>query len=671
MQPVNVGDEEPALRQVRRKKHFVASLSIGGVLLILTLNLIVLIVMVWQNYGEQIALPANFPWQTIVLASETPTPTMTVVPPTITPSLTPSPSASTGGGEMFALTPIDWQEGIVFLSIQDGLYSHLFAYQPESNQDELNLPLTRLTAGAWDDITPKVSPDGKSLMFSSNRDGFWDLYRLDLITGAVSRVTNTQTFDESPALSPDGKWVVFDSYVDDNLEIFIAGISEADKTVMRLTNNTIADYEPDWSPRGRQIAFTSTRNGKSEIWIADLDKPSENRFSLVSKPEDAMAHHPAWSPDGRFLAWAGVDLYGYHRIYVWDADKGEDDVVVVGSGDYPCWSPDGKTLMTVLETPQDYQITAYRVDHGGLVLLPPLQLLGRVYGITWGAVEFSPFKFSDKQLTPTPLWEPRLSSGQVLPGNRHQVVSLIDVEAPHPQLHDLVDESFVALRAQLVERTGWDLLSKLENAYIPLTVSLEPGMREDWLYTGRAFRFTPLPIHAGWMVVVREDFGADTYWRVYVRTRYQDGSQGKPLHEIPWNFDARYQVDPKAYEAGGDYYQFLPKGYWLDLTELARVYRWERLPALIRWRSSYSSTRFNEFVLRDGLDWEDAILEIYPPEVLLTPTQIPTPTITPTPRPQWYRSPTPTRTAPVVTESSTETTIHLTPTATASVTPLP
>src|SRR5664280_1468213 len=69
-------------------------------------------------------------------------------------------------------------QGVFFLSIADGGYFHLFAYSPQT------LPLTRLTTGAWDDITPAISPDGHWLAFSSHRNGYWDLYRLDLLGGS-------------------------------------------------------------------------------------------------------------------------------------------------------------------------------------------------------------------------------------------------------------------------------------------------------------------------------------------------------------------------------------------------------------------------------------------------------------------------------------------------------
>jgi hypothetical protein len=225
------------------------------------------------------------------------------------------------------------------------------------------------------------------------------------------------------------------------------------------------------------------------------------------------------------------------------------------------------------------------------------------------------------------------------------VVPLDGVDAPYPMLQDQVDESFRSLRDRVSSEAGWDFLADLEQAYLPLTSPLGPGMQDDWLYTARAFRFNTSPVNAGWVVVERQDFGSQTYWRIYLRTLYQDGSQGSPLKSRPWDFNTRYSGDPIAYEHGGSFINPIPPGYWLDFTRLALSYGWERLPALTSWLTAFSSARYNEFVLRNGLDWFSAMLEIYPREALNTPTPVssPTPTATasdtPTPTLTYTRTP--------------------------------
>jgi TolB protein len=147
-------------------------------------------------------------------------------------------------------------------------------------------------------------------------------------------------------------------------------------------------------------------------------------------------------------------------------------------------------------------------------------------------------------------------------------------------------------------------------------------MGDDWLYTGRAIAIDNTPIGAGWLVVVREDFGGETYWRVYLRPIYQDGSAGVPLHDLPWDFDSRYNGDTDIYEQGGVTYGSTPAGYWIDFTERVQAYGWERLPALNTWRASHPAARFNEFLSAVTLTGNQPCWEIYPPEALITPSPV-------------------------------------------------
>lgn len=562
--------------------------------------------------------------------------------PTSSPELqvTPTPESTIRFQLQIAPTsalPSPLNQGMLVLSISEGGYSHLFAYQP------MSLPLTRLTDGAWDDITPALSPDGKYLAFASNRSDVWDLYLLELSSGKLTRLTDTSAYDASPAWSPDGQYLVYESYCTggaspaDNLEIMLQPVFEPTAPVP-LSDNPAADFSPAWSPKGRQIAFISDRTGEREVWIADLDQVGEERFTNLSQSPASSEAHPAWSPDGERLAWAS-NLDGAQNLSVWSQDNGRQ---YIGSGSWPVWSPAGNALFTTLSDPNLTYLTAY--NHPNPILaFPPLAMPGEISGISWGEAslpEALPGSLASAALsTPVPDWQAALAPAEGLPANRQQLVSLEGIQAPYPKLHDLVDESFLALRNRIGMEAGWDFLSVLENAFVPITVPLPPGMGNDWLYTGRGIAFNPAPLYAGWVAIIPEQFGGETYWRVYLRARQQDGTQGTPLFDRPWEFATRYSGDPASYENGGSLAQEIPSGYWIDFTVLATAYNWERLPALSTWQAVYTAARFNEFVLREGLDWQTAMLELYPPEALMTPTVAAPPTLTPTPTPRWTASP--------------------------------
>jgi TolB protein len=649
----------------------------SSALLLLAVNVLVWVLLLFPTLQKR--------FQGISLRSS-PTPTATQSPlttlpysPTLTPTveeplpitasftpLPPSPATPTPLPPS-PIPTITLKEGLLFLSLREGNYYHLFAYQPE------DMPFTRLTSGPWDDITPALSPDGERLAFASNRNGYWDLYTLKLTDGTVTRLTDTLEYEAAPSWSPDGIWIVYESYIEENLEILICSTTE-EMDPIRLTDNAATDYSPAWSPQaGRKIAFVSTRSGDADIWIADLDQPDETRFVNVSQDALVKESNPAWSPDGSLLAWSAV-RDGYHNLVVWDSNHPAEALRLLGSGDQPVWSPDGNTLLALLSAPNQVYFTAYRLSTPGLAVAP-MNLPGAVDGIVWGNALLPrplPAVFRESVLiTPAPLWTPIATptpGGTETPVviDRQNLVALpVGVQAPYPMLAEGVDGSFLALRNRLTIALGWDFLSTLDNAYIPLTTRLDPGMGADWLYTGRAIAVTTLPANAGWMVIVREDLGPDIYWRVYLRARFQDGSAGRPLHDQPWDFNARSSGDTAAYEKGGDLFPVVPPGYWIDFTQLAAAYGWERLPALSTWRAAYTAARFNEFIHTDSMDWRTAMLELYPPEALVTPTQVVPPTITPTRTPRWYQTPTPTRTLtprPTLTPITPTPTDTLTPT---------
>lgn len=521
--------------------------------------------------------------------------------------------------------------GTIFIAIKEGGYHKIFAYHPQ------NLPFTRLMSGPWDDTDPSYNSDGSKIAFSSNRDGHWNIYTLNLTNGQVAQVTNTLEYVGSPSWSPDGKWMTYEAYTggnSENLEIFIQQVSENESNSqdpIRLTNNSYTDHSPVWSPNGRLIAFVSNRSGEDEIWTADLDKVDQ-RFQNISQSPTSADQHPSWSSEGTSLAWSSLKN-GYQHIYIKTlSSSGEStDVQYIGSGNRPIWNSNATVIYSTLETPNQMYISGYSVRETGLAL-SPISLIGTVSGLSWGSINLErplpEFIQQAAHITPTPRWHTLITPAAPSSGGRKNVVELNNLEAPYPFLNDGVDESFNTLRSAISSKIGWDFLSSLENAYVPLTAPLSPGMQSDWLYTGRAFAFNRAAVKAGWVILTREDFGSSTYWRIFLRTRLQDGSQGTALHHLPWNFDARYTGNPIYYEEGGALEKKVPSGYWVDFTQLAADFGWERLPALTTWRSSYSASRFNEFIRSDGLDWHSAMLEIYPPEAITTPIPNQSPTST-------------------------------------------
>jgi len=199
--------------------------------------------------------------------------------------------------------------------------------------------VTNLTNNSGKDSYPAWSPDGRSIAFTSNRDGNDDIHVMNADGTGVTRLTNS-TFNYWSAWSPDGGRIAYgSSYGGGNYEIHVMN---ADGTgVTRLTNHSAGDTSPAWSPDGRRIAFTSSRDGNLEIYVMNADGTGVTRLTNHS----AEAGSPTWSPDGRRIAFVS-ERDGNDEIYVMNADgTGVTRLTNHSAEDgSPTWSSDGRRI---------------------------------------------------------------------------------------------------------------------------------------------------------------------------------------------------------------------------------------------------------------------------------------------------------------------------------------
>jgi TolB protein len=140
----------------------------------------------------------------------------------------------------------------------------------------------------------------------------------------------------------------------------------------------------------------------------------------------------------------------------------------------------------------------------------------------------------------------------------------------------------------------------------------------SWHKSGRAVD-TRLTLPSGGretIVLVREDVNAEVHWRVYLRAAKQDGSQGEPLKAAPWNISVNARANLAPGEGGLE--DPIEYGYFVDFTDLARQYGWNRISAHddvdFDWRNNREALEYWHFQKEDGLNWWQAMQEVYPAE---------------------------------------------------------
>ncbi len=510
----------------------------------------------------------------------------------------------------------------LFISFYKDHENHIYAFIPGENR------YIRLFNSPYEESDPALNQDADKLAYTAKKNGYWDIYVYDFSTRQETRITDTAAYDGTPSWSPDGEFLAYSSFLDGNLNIYIQAIDDLNTPPIQLTENLSADFSPAWSPSGREIAFVSDRSGSQEIWIAQLNTVVD-RFTNISNRPDFQDTNPAWIPETEQIIWSG-EKEGYQQILQTNITQFPLEYYGLSLGKFAQIL--NEYLITVHENANQAFLSIQKIQTKQYLSFP-MEIPGSVNGLQVTALSQVPSSLME-DLQNNPFLETQRSHSlqETTSPNRlarENINPLVNVNAPYPYLNEAAISAFDELRINTATLIGWDFLSDLEEAYLPLTNPAAPDLQENWSYTGRAFKYNPLTLYADLAVVVKEEHDGSTYWRTYLKARYQDGSQGKPLMQTPWNLDARYQNDPKAYEAGG-YTDTIPDGYWLDFTQIAQDHHWDRLAALQHWRQYFNGALFNQFVYTDGLDWYQAMRQIYPIESIKSPTPIPSLTATPT-----------------------------------------
>lgn len=226
---------------------------------------------------------------------------------------------------------------IVFTSDRDGDYE-IYVMAADGSS------LARLTNDPAADFTPAISPDGTKIAFASGRDGPRDLFLMDAGGEHVINLTNTpDALEDSPVWSPDGSQIAYHRQnLTGDFHTYIMNADGTDQAPFELLGN---GFEPTWSPDGGRIAF---RGGRSEgpagptIFVVNVDGTG----LLELTPDAPWNGGPVWSPDGSRLAFERTLDSGFDELFVMRPDGSEPVRLTTDPGQdlHAAWAPDGTKL---------------------------------------------------------------------------------------------------------------------------------------------------------------------------------------------------------------------------------------------------------------------------------------------------------------------------------------
>lgn len=203
----------------------------------------------------------------------------------------------------------------------------------------------QLTRAQGEEIQPSLSPNGDQFLYASRASGNWDIYLQRSGGNNPINLTKSSNADDfQPAYSPDGARIAFRSERDGG------GLYVMDSTGENPRRVASAGYFPAWAPDNRRIAFCdetfedANRRGfsNSRITILDLESGQSRR---IEQTGDAV--QPQWSPDGRLLAYWGLNGGGQRIVYTVALDGKQPPRAITDDESFnvsPVWAPNGDAL---------------------------------------------------------------------------------------------------------------------------------------------------------------------------------------------------------------------------------------------------------------------------------------------------------------------------------------
>ena len=247
--------------------------------------------------------------------------------------------------------------------------------------DAVSLPATEVGVNIVGNLS--WSADSLSIVWNGSQPNGaeMDVYRLDIQTGDITNLTKDSPFwDASPAWSPVDNVIAFvsDRYEAGGEKIDNIWVMAPDgSNPQNLTNSELwENTDPAWSPDGELIAFfrhgifaelAGDEGGPPGLWVMNADGSEQHVLVEIESFVGFGIDPPAWSPDGRFIAYlAGPP--DDRAVYIVPSEGGEPILIsdMEGNESEISWSSDSEQITFTLRTEDDFQLYIAAAD-GSLV----------------------------------------------------------------------------------------------------------------------------------------------------------------------------------------------------------------------------------------------------------------------------------------------------------------
>jgi TolB protein len=197
---------------------------------------------------------------------------------------------------------------------------------------------TAITGNQSLNLSPRWSPDGRLIAYTSYRNGNPDLFVLNFDSGRRDVLSSQRGLNVTPAWSPDGQWLCFAMSLGSGTNLYL--MPKGGGTPKPLTSGQAISVSPSFSPNGRQIVFNSDRGGTPQIYIMDVEGSNVRRLTFQGNYNAS----PRWSPRGDKIVF--MCRAGGNQICLINPDgSGQQQLTTQGNNEDPAWSPDGRHVV--------------------------------------------------------------------------------------------------------------------------------------------------------------------------------------------------------------------------------------------------------------------------------------------------------------------------------------